>query len=48
MEPTLVALAIWTVLTQRTMFRLALQQTEGLIGPTLRLVSIPVYRIPQP
>ena len=35
------ALAITTALTLRAVFRLALRQTEGLIGSILRLVGLP-------
>jgi Transposase DDE domain len=39
-QPQYSALAIRTALTLRAVFRLALRQTEGLIGPILRLLGL--------
>jgi hypothetical protein len=39
-QPSYSALAILTALTLRTVFRLALRQTEGLIGSILRLLGL--------
>jgi hypothetical protein len=39
-QPHYSALAITTALTLRTMFRLALGQTEGLIGSIIRLLGL--------
>jgi hypothetical protein len=39
-QPHYSALAIITALTLRAVFRLALRQTEGLIGPILRLLGL--------
>ena len=39
-QPTYSALAIATALTLRAVFRLALRQTEGLIGSILRLLGL--------
>ena len=39
-QPTYSALAIATALTLRTLFRLALRQTEGLIGSILQLLGL--------
>src|SRR5215216_7962502 len=39
-QPCYSALAILTALTLRAVFRLALRQTEGLIGSTLRLLGL--------
>jgi Transposase DDE domain len=39
-QPSYSALAITTALTLRTVFRLALRQTEGLIGSILRLLGL--------
>ena len=40
-QPHYSALAILTALTLRAVFRLALRQTEGLIGSILRLLRVP-------
>ena len=39
-QPAYSALAIATALTLRAVFRLALRQTEGLIGSVLRLLGL--------
>ena len=39
-QPSYSALAITTALTVRAVFRLALRQTEGLIGSILRLLGL--------
>lgn len=39
-QPSYSALAILTALTPRAVFRLALRQTEGLIGSILRLLGL--------
>ena len=39
-QPSYSALAITTALTLRTVFRLALRQTEGLIGSIIRLLGL--------
>jgi hypothetical protein len=50
-QPHYSALAIQTALTLRAVFRLALRQTEGLIGSILQLLgldlAVPDHRIPE-